>query len=253
MATQDRSVKPLRFATTHWSVVVAAGRKDPAGAARAALESLCRDYWYPLYAYARRRGLSADDAADLIQEFFAYLLEKQALAAADRERGRFRTFLLTALQRFLGRQRERAAARKRGGGKQRLALDFSTGETRYRLEPFHELTAEIVYERRWALTLLEKALQRLQAHAAAKGQSQVFERLRGFLTGDRAQGSYAEAAAELGMSEAAVKVAVHRLRRRYGALLREEIAQTVSTPEEVEEELDHLLRALRPDKIRGDL
>jgi DNA-directed RNA polymerase specialized sigma24 family protein len=245
-SSSDHAAVSRRFATTHWSVVVAARRNDLG--ARTALEILCHSYWYPLYAYVRRRGSSPEDAADLIQDFFAYFLEKDALAAADQERGRFRTFLLTALQRFTGKHRRRTAALKRGGGRRRLSLDLSAGEARYRLEPFHELTAEVVYERRWAMTLLERAFDRLQAHWAAKGQDAVFQRLRGFLTGSRGGPGYAHLAIELNMSEAAVKVAVHRLRRRYRELLREEIAHTVQSAMEVEEELDHLFDILRSEK-----
>lgn len=231
-----------RFATTRWSVVLSAAHGEQAQA-RAALEALCRTYWYPLYAYVRRKGHTAHDTADLIQEFFAFLLEKDVLAAADPNRGRFRTFLLTVLQRFLSKERERAAAQKRGGRSRLISIDTATGEERYRLEPFHELTPERIYQRRWALTVLEQVLQRLAQQYAERGQGTLFERLRPFLAGSGP--SYAELAAELHLSEGAVKVAVHRLRERYRNLLRDEVAQTVERPEDVQEELDFLLKALQ--------
>ncbi len=233
-----------RFFTTRWSLVLSAGRNEQAQA-QSALEALCRAYWYPLYAFVRRKGYSADDAADLIQEFFAYLLEKDVLAAADQNRGRFRTFLLTVLQRFLAKQRERVGAQKRGGGKRPLSLDAAKGEKRYRLEPFHELTPERIYQRRWALTLLEQVLQRLQQQYDERGQGKLFERLQPFLAGSRAGPAYAEIAAEMDLSEGAVKVAVHHLRERYRKLLRDEVAQTLERPEDVDDELDYLLEALR--------
>ncbi len=231
------------FATTSWSLVLAAGRKD--AGAQTALEALCCTYWYPLYTYVRRKGYAPEDASDVIQGFFTHLLEKDVLAASDRQRGRFRTFLLTVLQRFLIKQRDRAAAQKRGGGRRRLSIDVSSAEERYRLEPFHELTPERIYERRWALTLLENVLRRLEQDCTSKGQEQLFERLRPFLVANRTGPSYAALAAETGSSEGALKVAVHRLRRRYRELLQEEVAQTVETPEEIQEELNHLREALR--------
>ena len=235
---------PHGFATTRWSLVLAAGRGD-APEAEAALAALCQSYWYPLYAYVRRSGHPADEARDLTQEFFARLLEKHALRAADSERGRFRSFLLTALKRFLSKQRHQARAQKRGGGRKPLSLDFEQGESRYRLEPAHEATAETIYEQRWALTLLDRVFDRLRAEFDQAGKQKAFHRLKVYLTGEAGMPSYREVAVELGMTEGAVKVAVHRLRRRYRALVREEIAQTVAGPEDVDEELSHLFAALR--------
>lgn len=241
-----------RFATTHWSLVLAAGRhrphvRPPTQQSQQALAILCETYWYPLYAYIRRRGYSADDAQDLVQEFFVYLLDQGTLETADRERGRFRTFLLTILQRFLAREHERSRAQKRGGNRRLLSIDVESAEDRYRREPFHELTPERIYERRWALTVLERGLTRLEAEYTQKDKAALFNRLKHLLTGHDDGTSYREIATDLGITEAAVKVAVHRLRRRYRALLREEIAHTVGEPSDVKDELDALLRALQPD------
>ncbi|MFV1967115.1 MAG: RNA polymerase sigma factor [Pirellulaceae bacterium] len=207
-----------RFETTHWSVVLAAAHRSSPDSDEA-LESLCRTYWYPLYAYVRRRGYSADDAKDLTQEFFARLLEKDYLQAADCERGRFRSFLLTVLKRFLSKERERAEAQKRGGGRKLLSIDFTSGEDRCRLEPSHDWTPEKVYERRWALTLLDQVLNRLGREYAEKQETQLFEHLKVYLTGSSGAPAYAQTAADLSMSESAVKVAVHRMRQRYRELL----------------------------------
>jgi RNA polymerase sigma-70 factor (ECF subfamily) len=233
-----------RFATTRWSVVAAAGR-GASPEAHEALATLCRTYWYPLYAYARRRLASAEDARDLTQEFFARLLEKEYLQAADPRRGKFRSFLLTAFQRFLAKDRDRAAAQKRGGGRPVLPLDFREGERLYRQEPADPATPEILYERRWALRLLEQTLGRLREELTRAGKQNLFEALKGTLTGDEAVGPYADIAGRLGLSEQAVKVAVHRLRRRYAELLRAEIAQTVASAEDVADELRDLFNAVR--------
>jgi RNA polymerase sigma-70 factor (ECF subfamily) len=233
-----------RFATTRWSVVAAAGHAD-SPEARDALATLCRVYWYPLYAYARRHLARPDDAQDLTQEFFARLLEKDYLQAADPGRGKFRSFLLTAFKRFLAKERDRAGAQKRGGGRSPLPLDFQAGERQYQLEPADHATPELLYERRWALTLLEQTLARLRQETVHAGKERQFDALKAALTGDDATEPYARIADGLGLSEQAVKVAVHRLRRRYGELLREEIAQTVGTPEEVEDELRDLFTAVR--------
>jgi RNA polymerase sigma-70 factor (ECF subfamily) len=233
-----------QFAATRWSIVLAA--RDPSAPdSRRALESLCEAYWYPLYAFVRRRGHSADEAQDRVQDFFAYLLEKNAIRAADRQRGRFRTFLLTACQRFLIKYSERERARKRGGGRHILSLDVSSGARRYSQEPFHELTPEMLFERRWALALLGAILIRLKQEYTRKGKASLFQAMRVFLTGEGAAPSYRDAAAKLGLREGALKVAVHRLRRRYRDLLREEISHTVGNPEEIDDELEHLLSALR--------
>jgi RNA polymerase sigma-70 factor (ECF subfamily) len=257
MSVSDSSEFPVpgaarRFASTHWSLVVAAGQRDSPESA-AALASLCRLYWYPLYAYARRRLPNPEDARDLTQEFFTRLLEKDYLRQADRQRGRFRSFLLTAFKHFLANEQERAHAQKRGGGRKVLPLDFPDGDRRYQLEPGHEATAEALYERGWALTLLEQALARLREEQAGAGKGRLFECLKETLTGADAPRPYAEIAAELGTSVEAIKVAVHRLRRRYGELLRAEIAQTVTTAEEVEGELRDLFAAVRAQKSASRL
>lgn len=237
---------PRRFGTTHWSVVLAA--QSPAlPESREALENLCRCYWYPLYAYVRRRGHTAHEAQDLTQEFFATLLEKNYLESADRERGRFRTFLLTAVARFLSKQHDRSRAAKRGGGKKALSIDFASGEERYHREPVDTWTAERLFERRWALTLLESVLAQLAERYAAEGKVELFEGLRDYITSDAVGTCYADTASALGMTEGAVKVAVHRLRRRYRGTLREEIAATVGSPDEVDDELNRLFEALGPD------
>ena len=232
------------FATTRWSVVLAAG-KGASPDADTALASLCQRYWYPLYAFVRRSGHQPADAQDLTQEFFARLLEKHYLRAADPERGRFRSFLLASCKHFLSKERDRAKAQKRGGGRKVLPLDFEAGERRYSLEPTHEATAEKVYERRWALTLLDQVFARLRNEFDRAGKRNEFDRLKVYLTGEAAALSYREAAAELGTTEGAVKVAVHRLRRRYRELVREEIGHTVAGPDDVAEELRRLFAALR--------
>ena len=239
-----------RFASTRWSVVAAAGRKD-SPEARAALAVLCRVYWYPLYAYARRRLARPDDAQDLTQEFFARLLEKDYLQAADPARGKFRTFLLTAFQRFLAKEHARAAAQKRGGDRRPLSLDFHEGEQRYCHEPADPTTPESLYERRWALTLLEQALARLRQEFTRAGKERLFEALKGTLTGDGTGEPYGRIGRDLGLSEPAVKTAAHRLRRRYQELLRAEVAQTVASPDEVEDELRDLFAAVRGKKSRA--
>ena len=236
-----------RFATTHWSVVLAAAHRG-SRESEEALAALCETYWYPLYAYVRRRGHTANDARDLTQEFFAVLLEKGYLQAADRERGRFRSFLLTALKRFLAKERDRAKAQKRGGGRGLISLDVRAGEDRYALEPSHDWTPERVYERRWALTLLDEAMAQLRQRYAADKKPLVFERLKAFLTGEGQGTSYSEIGGELGMSEGAVKMAVHRLRQRYREVLRTEVAQTLADLQDVDEELKHLLAAVRGEK-----
>jgi DNA-directed RNA polymerase specialized sigma24 family protein len=235
------------FATTHWSIVLAAARGSRPDA-RAALATLCETYWYPLYAYVRRLGHKADEAQDLTQGFFAALLEKRYVKAADRERGRFRSFLLTALKRFLSKERDRAHARKRGGDAPPISLDLEAGDGRYALEPSHDVTPEAIYERRWALTILDRVIMGLRQNYAGAGKAGLFDRLKEFLTGEPDASPYERVARELGMSEGAVKVAVHRLRRRYRDLLRAEIARTVADPEEVDDELKYLLAVLQGGK-----
>ena len=231
-----------RFATTRWSLVQAAGRAGEPEA-DAALGALCQAYWYPLYAEARRRGLSAEDASDRVQGFFARLLEKRDLGTADRERGRFRAFLLAAFGNFLANARDRDDALKRGGGRSILSLDFPGGESRLGLEPAHEATPERLYDRRWALSLLDRALGRLRDDYERNGKAALFQALAPVLGGDRGT-PYAVLAARLSMTEGAVKVAVHRLRTRCGELIRDEVAQTVSDPAEVDDELQALFEAL---------
>jgi len=231
------------FVTTHWSVVLTAGHSDTTHA-RAALEKLCQAYWYPLYAYVRRRGKSPEDAKDLTQEFFARLLERNWVGRADRQKGRFRSFLLSAMNHFLADEWDKVRAQKRGGGLMPVPLQFDTAETRYGHEPVDNTTPEQNYERRWALTLLDTVLQRLQSEYEQEGRAKFFAALHPCLVGDRTDQPYAELAAKLGLSEGAIKAAVHRLRQRYRYLLRDEIAQTVASPGEVDEELRHLFAVL---------
>jgi RNA polymerase sigma factor (sigma-70 family) len=237
------SASPGVFLTTHWSVVLSAGRTDSPEAA-AALEKLCRAYWYPLYVYVRRRGYGESDAQDLTQEFFARLLEKEYLRLADPNRGKFRSFLLKSLQHFLVNEWEKARTQKRGGGQFLIPLDVHTAETRYAVEPTQELALDEVFEKRWAATLIEAVLARLREDYAASGRLRVFEALKGLMWGDQLALSYHDVGAQLGLTEGAVKVAVHRLRGRYRELLRAEVANTVATPNEVDGELRHLMAVL---------
>ena len=236
--------RAARFATTRWSLVCAAGKED--SNARDALASLCETYWYALYAFLRRRGCSREEAEDVTQAFFARLLERGWVRSADRERGRFRTFLLTALNRFLTKERDKAHAAKRGGRRTRLSLDFEAGETRYRLEPADEQTPDRLFERRWALTVLDRVLSRLEnEHADSPARAVKFAALKPLMTAADSTESYAAVGTILDMTEGAVKVAVHRLRKRYKELLREEVAQTVCDPAAVDQELADLRAALR--------
>ena len=234
--------QPL-FATTHWSVVLATADQDSPQAA-AALEQLCRTYWYPLYAYVRHRGHSPEDSQDLTQEFFYRLLQKNYLAHVDPRKGKFRSFLLAAINHFLANEWERAQTLKRGGKVTFLSLDEAQAEQRYQDDQFGGRSPEEIYERTWAIALLDKVLGRLRAEAAAAGQSARFEELKAVLMGERPALTYAELALKLGTTEPALKMAAQRLRRRYGELLREEIAHTVRSPQEVEEELRYLRAVL---------
>jgi RNA polymerase sigma factor (sigma-70 family) len=234
---------PSLFVTTHWSVVLAAKDKASPDSA-AALEALCRTYWYALYAFVRRQGHAAPDAQDLTQEFFARLLAKDYLSAAAREKGRFRTFLRVALKRFLANEWDRARRQKRGGGHTPLSLDTEMGEERYRAEGSDGLPPDRLYERRWAMTLLEQTLARLRAEHAAVGKTVEFERLKGVLMADRGAIEYGALAEALDLSEGAARVAVHRLRKRFRELFRAAVADTVSGPEEVEDELRYLVGIL---------
>jgi RNA polymerase sigma factor (sigma-70 family) len=231
------------FATTHWSVVLAAQADDPA-CARAALEQLCTVYWYPLYAFLRRRGQQPPDAEDLVQGFIEHLLESGFFQAADPDKGRFRAYLLTSLKHFLADAADRAACLKRGSGKPTLSLDAIAAERRYALEPADPCTPEQLFERRWAMTLLDTVMQRLETEAAESGRTDLFRQIKGVLLGDRGGVPYAGLASQLGMSETALTVTVHRLRRRYRELVREEIAHTVSRPVEIDEEMRHLFQVL---------
>ncbi len=232
-----------QFLTTHWSVVLsAAGPNSPRAAE--ALEKLCRTYWYPLYACIRRQGFGPSDAEDLTQSFFARLLQERFVASADPEKGRFRSFLLTRLKHFLGDEWDRLKAQKRGGGKRVIPLESGTAETRYQLEPADPCSPDKLFEYRWAVTLLERVFDRLRQEYEKDNQAPLFEEIKGALVQARAAVPYAEASTRLGFSEGALRVAVHRLRQRYRKLLRAEIAETVSGPEEVEEELRYLLRVL---------
>ena len=231
------------FATTHWSVIVNARAAD-SSVAREALEKLCKTYWYPLYAFVRRQGRGPHDAQVLTQEFFARLLEKNYLGDVHRERGKFRSFLLASMNHFLANEWDRARAQKRGGSHPHVPIDTQSAETRYGLEPAHDQTPEKLFERRWALTLLDNVLTRLREEFVTSGKTEQFDQLKVALTADKRAIPYAELGTRLGMSQGAVKVAVHRLRARYREVLRAEIANTVSSPADVEEEIRHLFAAL---------
>ena len=243
LPSSESGARQAAFVTTHWSVVLTARRSDTTRA-QAALAKLCQTYWYPLYAYVRRRGYGPHDAQDLTQEFFARLLEQNWLAQADRERGRFRTFLLAALSHFLANEWDKAQAQKRGGAVQLVPLQLDSAETRYGQEPTDPVTPEQCFERRWALALLDEVLNRLRQEHVTAGTERLFDALKPCLVGDRQAQPYAALAAELSMTEGAVKVAVHRLRQRYRQLLRGEIGNTVATPEEVNAEMHHLFAVL---------
>ena len=231
------------FATTHWSAVLVAGNSSAPGT-QVALEKLCRAYWQPLYAFVRRQGSNPHEAEDLIQEFFSRLIEKKQLRVADPDRGRFRSFLLGTLKHFLSDERKKERAQKRGGGQALISMDADSAEDRCGFEPATDLTPEKIFDQRWALTVLEQAVARLQAEYAASGRAELFEELKHFQPGEKGHSSYAEVAARLGLTESAVKSAIHRLRQRHRDLLRDEIAQTVSSPTEVDEELRYLISVM---------
>ena len=241
-ADTQKNLGTATFATTHWSVVLAAQAAHAPDAAEA-MEKLCQTYWYPLYAFVRRQGHSPEDAQDLTQEFFARLLEKNYLAQVAPEKGKFRSFLLAALRHFLSDQQDRAKAVKRGGDADCLSLDAQSAEERYRLEPVDRMDAGKLYERRWAMTLLEQALSRLRDDSVATGRPELFERLRDFVAGE-SEDSCGEVAAQLGLTESAVRAALHRLRRRYRELVREAVAHTVADPAEIDAELRYLIAVL---------
>ena len=231
-----------QFAETHWSLVLHAQRGGDSARAGDALASLCQTYWYPLYAFVRRQGHSPHDAQDLTQEFFARLLARNFLGDADPAKGRFRSFLLGTLKHFLSDEWDRARAQKRGGGQQPISLDAESAETRYQLEPADESSAEKIYERRWALALLDQVLKRLRDEFTRDGKEHVFDELKSALTGGKVP--YPEIAARLDMKESAVRTAIHRLRTRYRDIVRAEIAETVASPAEVDAEMQHLFAAL---------
>ena len=229
---------------TLWSVVLAAGSTQTE-IARPALQRLCETYWYPLYGFARRQGFNAEDSEDIVQGFFASLVEHNGLARVDRARGRFRAFLLASLRHYISNFRDHQRAQKRGGGRELVSLDAAAAEERYNLEPAdHDLTPERAFDRQWALALLDRAIARLREEHVAAGKLDLFEALHDTLTGDRVTGGYAACGEKLGMSEGAVKVAVHRLRQRYREILREEVAATTASPGDDEDELQTLLGAL---------
>jgi RNA polymerase sigma-70 factor (ECF subfamily) len=249
--TSDPSITPApaptptradTFATTHWTVVLAAGQGRTPQADNA-LEELCRTYWYPLYAYVRRRGYTHEDAEDLTQGFFERFLERNYLEGLSSEKGRFRAFLLASLKHFLANEWDRAHCQKRGGDAPTLSLDWQGADSRYQINVPDDLSPDKIYDREWALALLERVITRLRDECLAGEQSRLFDQLKPFLTMDKAAVPYAQAAAELGLAEGAVRVAVHRLRKRYRGLLRDEITQTLADPAQVEEEMRTLLGA----------
>ena len=224
--------------------MLAAGHGSAAGA-QAALEKLCRTYWFPLYAFARRQGSTPEDAQDLTQDFFARLLEKNYLAKADPDRGKFRTFLLRSLKNFLVNEWKRAVRLKRGGGVEFLSIDTNSAEDRYEAEVPEEFNPDAEYEMRWAVTMIERVLTALREEFDAADKARLFEELKGFIWGDKTADSYAEIAGHLNLTEGNVKVAVHRLRQRFRALLRAEVANTVARPEDIDGELRHLISVLK--------
>jgi RNA polymerase sigma factor (sigma-70 family) len=231
------------FATTHWSVVLAAQGRS--AAADAALETLCRTYWLPLYAFIRREGYEMEEAKDLTQDFFARWLERRDFDAAQRENGRLRSYLLVSLKHFLTNERNKTRAAKRGGGRRPISLEEIVEQQRFSLEPVETLTADQIYERQWATTVLERVLALLEEDYRGNGRGALFDRLRGLLTDEPSHPSQAQVGEDLGMTTNAVKQAFHRLRLQFRETLREEIAHTVAVPEEIEDELRHLISVLR--------
>jgi RNA polymerase sigma-70 factor (ECF subfamily) len=230
------------FATTHWTVVLAAGKQSTPQSARA-LEELCRAYWFPLYAYVRRRGHSREDAEDLTQAFFARFLEKNYLAGLSAERGRFRAFLLASLKHFLANEWDKSQRQKRGGGVMPLSLDWQTADSQFQIAATAGPSPDKAFDREWAVALLAKVIERLQTECEAEGRARQFAELKIFLTAGKGTLTHAAAAQALGMDEVAVRVAVHRLRKRYRQLLRDEIAQTLADAADVDEEMRALFGA----------
>ncbi len=231
------------FNRTHWSVVLAAAQGE-SSTTSAAREEVCRNYWFPLYAYVRRRGYGPEDAKDLTQEFFARLLANHGLATVSPRKGKFRSFLLASMNHLLCDEHDRLTRVKRGGEHPLVSFDAQSAEERYRLEPADQLTADRIFERRYAIALLEQVLSRLEEEYSKSGKGRVFAVLRQFLTGDPAEHDYPAAAYRLKMTEGAGRVAAHRLRRRYGALFREAVAATLDDPEELDSEMRHVLAVL---------
>ena len=242
-AESENGSRAAAFDTTHWSVVLQAGESD-SPQATAALASLCRAYWFPLYAYVRRQGHTIEDAQDFTQAFFARLLERKSLRLADSKRGRFRTFLLTSLKHFLINEWKKNNCEKRGGGRPLISLDAEATETRFQAEPADDRTPDKAFDRRWAIIVLDRVLNQLQAEFAAGERGQLFEELKSCLTGEDNEGTYAEIGRRLGMTEGNLKVTIHRLRRRYRELLRKEIARTVIDADLIDEEIRELFAAL---------
>jgi RNA polymerase sigma factor (sigma-70 family) len=235
--------KSSHFATTQWSIVAAAAHRS-SPESQEALAALCQAYWHPLYVYARRCARNAHEAQDLTQDFFARLLERNLIAIADPQRGRFRSFLLTSFKNFLANEWDKQQSKKRGGGQMPISLDFAKAESRYPFEPSLDVSPERLFERQWVLSLLDQVLDRLCDECASAGKAETFDALKGFIAGLPDDGSYAEAARRLGITENAAKVAAHRFRRRYRELLREEIARTVAKPDEVDDEIRRLFATM---------
>jgi len=231
------------FATTHWSIVLAAGNQSSPDYTRA-LSTLCRTYWYPLYVYLRRWGCDREQAEDYTQGFFAGLLERQGIGKADPKQGKFRSFLLASLKNFLADEWDRSQAQKRGGDRKVFSLDIEDGETRYSREPVDNLSPEKLFERYWALEVLKQAMARLKAEYVTANKIELFNCLKTYLTAEQGSVSYRDIAGKLNVAEGAVRVAVHRLRQRYRELVRQEIAQTVTSPDQVDEEINELFAAL---------
>lgn len=239
----DKSSGRLRFATTRWSVVLAAGESSSTQQ-KQALETLCQSYWFPLYAYLRRRGYDNHQAEDLTQAFFAHILERKDLQTADPKYGKFRSFLLVRLKYFLSDERDRAHAKKRGGNKKVISLNIQNAEGQYVLEPSIQLSPDMLFEKSWALTVLERTMDRIESEMAQKNKQKLFEYLKVYLTTDKDVIPYQNMATELNMTEGSIRVAVHRLRRQYRKLLRNEIAQTIGDEDQIDEEMGCLFTAL---------
>jgi DNA-directed RNA polymerase specialized sigma24 family protein len=242
-ATAPASAGPIAFTTTHWSVVLEAQSGSPA--AQAALESLCRTYWRPIYTFVRREGIRPEEAKDLTQGFFALILERKDFHSVRQEKGRLRSFLLASLKHFMANERRDATAIKRGGGRTLIALDGIASDDFSEFDRSDMLSADLLYDRRWAFTVLDRVFARLREESQGAANAPLLERLNTLLSDEPDRPSQAEIAREFGMAENAVKQACHRLRQRYRQLLREEVAHTVATPAEIEDELRHLIAALR--------